>query len=243
MMTRIIDIADIITTLSSSQYSNTFNISIDNNTVLSTADFLRELEYAYHDMSYISHKAEAEDINVFIALWTVYKERHYDEWARIYRDVAKTQTADFDPMSTYKETKTVTPEITVTSDTDYGHIISTTSTGSNTMTYGKTTTDQTNTYDGTLRNSDKSTDSGSDTSSLTNTGSDTHSGKDSNTTVTTGSTTETKEGYTESPLIALQTDIDFAFKNNLRDLIINNFAREFLIYDCSGGGYHDCYYI
>lgn len=242
-MTRVIDIESILPTINTAEYSTAFDITIDNDTVLSTSDFILELEYNYHDMSYISHQPENYDVTTFIAIWHVYKNRHIDEWSRLYRDVKLTQSADYDPTLSYKETRETTPDITTESTTDYGHVINSSNSGSDSTTYGKVTTDQTNTYDGALRDSGKSTDSGSDSRTLSNSGTDTHSGTDTNTTTTTGTTTETKSGYKDNPLINLQADIDFSFKNNLRDLIINNFAREFLIYDNKyRGGLHNGFY-
>lgn len=242
-MTRVIDIETILPTINTAEYSTAFDITIDNDTVLSTSDFILELEYNYHDMSYISHQPESYDVTAFIAIWQVYKNRHLDEWSRLYRDVKLTQSADYDPTLSYKETRETTPDITTESTTDYGHVITSSNSGSDSTTYGKVTTDQTNTYDGALRDSGKSTDSGSDSRTLSNSGTDTHSGTDTNTTTTTGTTTETKSGYKDNLLINLQADIDFTFKNNLRDLIINNFAREFLIYDNQyRGGLHNGFY-
>jgi hypothetical protein len=242
-MTRVIDIETILPVINTSEYSTAFDIVIDNTTVVSTSEFLLELEYNYHDMSYISHQPESYDVTAFIALWSIYKLRHSDEWEKIYKAFQYTQSQDYDPTLNYKETRETTPDITTESSTEYGHTITSSNSGSDSTTYGKVTTDQTNTYDGALRDSGKSTDSGSDSRTLSNSGSDTHSGTDTNTTTTTGTTTETKSGYKDNPLINLQTDIDFSFKNNLRDLIINNFAREFLIYDNQyRGGLHNGFY-
>lgn len=242
-MTRVIDIETILPELNTQEYATTFDIRINGALVLSTPELLLELEYNYHDMSYISHQREEYDTAAFIALWNIYKLRHNDEWERIYKALQYTQSQDYDPTLNYKETRETTPDITTESSTDYGHVITSSASGSDSTSYGKVITDQTNTYDGELRDSGKSTDSGSDSRILSNSGSDTHSGTDTNTTTTTGTTTETKEGFRDNPLINLQTDIDFSFKNNLRDLIINNFAREFLIYDNKyRGGLHNGFY-
>lgn len=242
-MTRVIDIETILPMINTSEYSTAFDIVIDNTTVVSTSEFLLELEYNFHDMSYISHQPESYDVTAFIALWSIYKLRHADEWEKIYKAVQYTQSQDYDPTLSYKEVRETTPDITTESSTEYGHTITSSTSGSDSTTYGKVTTDQTNTYDGALRDSGKSTDSGSDSRTLSNSGTDTHSGTDTNTTTTTGTTTETKSGYKDNPLVNLQTDIDFNFKNNLRDLIINNFAREFLIYDNQyRGGLHNGFY-
>lgn len=230
-MTRIIDIADILPTLNTASYSSVFDIVINNTSVLTTAEMIRELEYSYYDMSYISHSDKTYDIAVLLSQWSMYKDRHLDEWTRIFNDVALTQSADFNPMLSYKETRVTEPDLTVESETTYGKVITSDLDTTNEIEHGKTTTGQTNTYDGTLRDSEKSTDSGTDTTTIMGTNTDTASGSDSNTTTTTGTNTETKEGYKDNPLTNLQTDIDFAFKNNLRDLIITGFAKEILFYD------------
>lgn len=222
-MTRIVRVSDIIPLINTPEYSTVFDVTIDNNTVLSTNDFITELEYNYHDMSFISHQPKEYDLTAFIMHWGLYKKRYNDEWATIYRDVALSKAQTFNPMSDYGETKTVTPDITVESTTEYGRITDTT----DDLEHGLTNTLQTNTFEGNLRDSGKSTNSGTDS----RTANTTDSGSDTNTSTTTGSTTETKEGYRTNPLVNLQTDIDFTFKNNLRDLIINNFAREVLFYN------------
>ena len=243
-MTRVIDIETILPVINTSEYSNAFDIVIDNTTVVSTSEFLLELEYNYHDMSYISHQPESNDVTAFISLWSIYKLQHANEWEKIYKAVQYTQSQGYDPTLSYKEIRETTPDITTESSTVYGHVISSSNSGSDSTSYGKVTTDQTNTYDGALRDSGKSTDSGSDSRTLSNSGTDTHSGTDTNTTTTTGTTTETKSGYKDNPLVNLQTDIDFNLRNDLRDIIINNFAREFLIYDNNyrGGLYNGFYY-
>lgn len=230
-MTRLVDIKDIIEQLNSETYSTIFTIIIDDVEVLSSTGFMRELQYSYYDMSFISHSDKTYDIATFISQWQMYKDRHLDEWTRIFNDVALTQTAEFNPMLSYKETRVTEPDLTVESTTDYGKVITSDLGTTNELEHGKVTTGQTNTYDGTLRDSAKSTDSGTDTTSITGTNTDTASGTDTNTTTTTGTNTETKEGYKDNPLTNLQTDIDFAFKNNLRDIIITGFAKEILFYD------------
>ncbi len=234
-MTRIIDIKKILPQLNTQIYSTIFDITIDNTEVLSTTDFMHELEYMYYDMSYISHQSADKDLIAFIMLWDIYKKRHIDEWTKIFESVALTEAENYNPMNTYGETKTTTPNLTNSSTTTYGRVLTDVIDSTDTLSHGKVTTDQTNTYDGTLRDSDKSTNSGSDTRSIDNTTTSTNSGTDSNTTTTTGTNTETKTGYNTNPVDSLQRFIDFSFKNNLRDLIINNFVREFLFYNNENG--------
>ena len=234
-MTRIIDVKKIIPQLNSETYSTIFDITIDNTAVLTTSEFMHELEYMYYDRSYISHQSADKDLICFIMLWDIYKKRHFDEWTKIFESVALTESENFNPLNTYSETKTTTPNLTNSSTTTYGRVVTDVIDSTDTLSHGKVTTDQTNTYDGTLRDSDKSTNSGSDTRSIDNTTTSTNSGTDSNTTTTTGTNTETKTGYNTNPVDNLQRFIDFSFKNNLRDFIINNFVREFLFYNNDNG--------
>lgn len=234
-MTRIIDIKSIIPQLNSETYSTIFDITINNTTVLTSSEFMHELEYMYYNMSYISHQSKDKDLIAFIMLWDIYKKRHIDEWTKIFEYVDITNSESFDPLNTYGETKTTTPNITNSSTTTYGRVLTASINTTDGLAHGKITTEQTNTYDGELRDSDKTTDSGTDTRTVTGTNTDTNSGSDSNTTTTTGTNTETKSGFNTSPFDNLQRGIDFSFKNNLRDLIINNFVREFLFYNNDNG--------
>ena len=234
-MTRIVDIKDVLPTLNTSEYEHSFDVVIDNDTILTTSDMLLELDYNYHDMSYVSHKEQVDDVDTLLTLWNLYKKRYSEEWGKIYKDVAYTTAQNYNPMNEYSETKTITPDITNTTSREYGSDNDTTTT----VTHGLVNTMQTNTYEGALRDSGKSTNSGTDTTSSEQD----ISGSDEVTSTTTGTTTETKSGYRTNPLDNLQKDIDFAFRNNLRDLIINNFARDILFYnnDNRGCSYGICY--
>lgn len=220
---RAVTVDSILDSLRVEDYSTFFDITIDNTTVLTTQDFYKELSYNYRAMSFLSYQPKEYDTAVFLNRWSLYKARYSEEWAVIFRALALTHSETYNPMSDYAETKTITPDITQESTTDYGKIVDTT----NDLEHGLTTTAQTNTYDGALRDSGKSTNSGTDSTTANSTA----SGSDTNTTTTTGETTETKEGYRTNPLTNLQTDIDFSMKNNLRDLIINNFVRSELFYN------------
>ena len=234
-MTRIVDLKKVLPLINTSEYSTAFDITIDNTSVITTSDFLHELEYMYYNMSYVSHQTSEYDVSVFIALWSLYKNRHLDEWTKIFKSVALTESESFNPLNSYGETKTITPNITNASTTTYGRVLTASINTTDGLAHGKVTTEQTNTYDGALRDSGKTTDSGTDTRTVTGTNTDTNSGSDSNTTTTTGTNTETKSGYNTNPFDNLQRGIDFSFKNNLRDLIINNFVREFLFYNNDNG--------
>lgn len=180
-------------------------------------------------MSFISHRSKEFDYDAFKNLWAMYVKRYSSDWLVIYNDLSE----PYNPANSYRETKTITPGITVSNTTTYGRKITNYDNTSDGTTYGKVTTDQTNTYDGTLRDADKSTNSGSDTRTITNDGWSANSGTDTNTQTTTGSTTETRSGYNGNATDALQADIDFRARNDLYNIIINGFAREYLIYNCS----------
>lgn len=239
-MTRIVDICDVINTLITNIYEHTFDISINDTLVLETADFLNEIQTMHYEKSFISHMPKENDVTQFINQWSLYKNRHIDEWTAVYNATI----ANVNPLNNYSETRTVTPNITVENTVDYGRTTTNTNGSTSGVTYGKTTTGQTNTYDGSLRNSAKTTDSGSDTTTVSGSGSTAVSGSDTSTTATTGNTTETKSGYKESPYDNLQKSIEFKARFNLRDMIINGFAAEFLFYnnDNGDGGFYGIHY-
>lgn len=230
-MTRIVDICDVINTLITNIYEHTFDISINDTLVLETADFLNEIHTMHYDKSFISHMDKTQDITQFINQWQIYKNRHMDEWTAIYNATV----ANVNPINDYSETRTVTPNITVENTVDYGRTVTNTNDTTNTIQHGKTTTGQTNTYDGNLRNSAKTTDSGSDTTTIDGTTTSAVTGQDGSTTSTTGSTTETKSGYKNNAFDNLQKSVEFKARFNLRDMIINGFATEFLFYDNGNG--------
>lgn len=239
-MTRVVDICDVINDLITEVYEHTFDITINDNIVLETADFLNEIQTMHYEKSFISHMTKQYDVTQFINQWSIYKSRHLDEWTAVYNATV----ANVNPLNNYSETRTVTPNITVENTVDYGRTTTNTNGSTSGVTYGKTTTGQTNTYDGTLRNSAKTTDSGSDTTTVSGSGSTAVSGTDTSTTATTGTTTETKSGYKESPFDNLQKSIEFKARFNLRDMIINGFAAEFLFYnnDNGDGGFYGIHY-
>ena len=231
-MTRIVDICDVINTLITNIYEHTFDITINDTLVLETADFLNEINTMHYDKSFISHMDKTQDITQFINQWQIYKNRHMDEWTAVYNATI----ANVIPINDYSETRTVTPNITVENTVDYGRTVTNTNDTTNTLQHGKTTTGQTNTYDGNLRNSAKTTDSGTDTTTIDGTTTSAVTGQDGSTTSTTGTTTETKSGYKNNAFDNLKKSIEFKARFNLRDMIINGFATEFLFYDNGNGG-------
>ncbi len=228
-MTRIVDYKTISADLR--EYEDEFDITIKDVDIMDGSELLNEMDNMYYDVSFISHQPLAGDVSKFIDLWKLYKLRHMDEWVRIFDNLQITKSLDYDPRASYYEHKVNTPDLTTESIIDYGRVSETTATSTDGYTHGQTITNQTNTYDGELRDSTKSTTGGTDTHAITSGGTDELSGRDTTTSSTTGTNTEHTTGSRDNILVNLQTDIDFAARNNLRDLIINNFIKEFMFYN------------
>lgn len=233
-MTRIVDYKDISTDLR--EHENDFDITIKEVSIMEGTELLNELDNMYYDMSFVSHEPVTGDVPKFIQLWGLYKLRHFDEWTRIFDNLQVIKSQNYDPRASYYETKTITPDITTESTIDYGRVSDTTTSNTDSLQHGMQTVSQTNTYDGELRDSGKSTNSGTDTHTVSGTGKDELSGTDTTTSTTSGTTTETRTGSRDNILVNLQTDIDFTARNNLRDLIINNFIKEFMFYNNDNKG-------
>lgn len=240
-MTRIIDIENVIGEIVGT-YGNTdmFKISytIDDNTydILSTSDFLDEIKTNYYEMSYISHLDKSYDISHFAQLWALYVRRHTDEWQRILN----CELLNIAPSNDYSETRLITPNLTNATTNTYGRTSTNSGGTSQTTTHGKVTTGQNNTYDGTLRDSGKTTESGSTGISTTDTTTNTLGGSDSSTTTTTGTSSETRHGYKNNPFDNMEKYIEYFARFNLRDMIISGFTKECLFYDNGNGGDYHC---
>lgn len=240
-MNRIVDIENVIETLFTDyENTNTFNVTFEwdgvNVDVLTTADFLNEIATNYYEMSYLTHKAKEQDITEFVNMWNLYKLRHGDEWGKIFASLQM----DINPAWTYNEQRTITPNITSTNTNTYGRTSTNSGGTTTTVSHGKVVTGQTNTYDGQLRDSAKSTESGTTTNGVVDTTTNTLGGTDSQTATTTGSTTEEKHGYKTSPYEQLEKYIEFNARFNLRDMIISGFTKECLFYDNGNGGDFNC---
>lgn len=240
-MNRIVNIEDIIEQVYDT-YSdtNTFNVSYVWNDVtvdvLTTADFLNVIMTNYYEMSYLTHKPKEQDITEFVNMWNLYKLRHGDVWEKIFASMQQ----DINPAWTYSEQRTITPNITSTNTNTYGRT-STNSGGTTTnVSHGKIVTGQTNTYDGELRDSGKTSETGTTGTTLTDTTKNTLGGTDSQTAKTTGTTTEEKHGYTTNPYEQIEKYIEFNARFNLRDMIISGFTKECLFYDNGNGGDYHC---
>lgn len=228
-MTRIVDYKDISTDLR--EHENDFDITINEVSIMEGTELLNELDNMYYDMSFVSHEPVTGDVPKFIQLWGLYKLRHFDEWTRIFDNLQVIKSQNYDPRASYYENKTITPDITTESTIEYGRISDTSSSTTDGLTHGLIIQAKTNTYDGELRDSAKTSNTGTDTRAISSSGSDELSGSDTTTSTTSGTTTETRTGSRDNILVNLQTDIDFAARNNLRDLIINNFIKEFMFYN------------
>lgn len=200
-----------------------FGESPDDTVIVSTSDLITELKIAYRQMSFTCY--DDNYISGFIQNWDLYKKRHYDEWNIIWNYLQG--SFDLDPSADKHEYEIATPDLT--SSTTYGKVSTNGGTITSALAHGKVTTNQTNTYDGALRDSSKSTDSGTDTTTNTLADTNTLSGTDS--TTTSGTNTVEKTSYSHSPFDNLNKAIMFYNTYNLRDLIIDNFTKEFMFYD------------
>lgn len=178
------------------------------------------------EIDYISRSFKNPDnspVYGFEKLWQTFRLKHDSEFTDMWNAV----NATYNPLNEYSETRTTTPNITAATTNTYGR--TSTNSGGITTQYGKTETVQTNTYDGSLRDSSKSTAGGSDTS--TNTLTNTLGGTDSSSTQTTGTSTETITGYKDSAASALERDISFKLRYNVADNFIKSFMNEYTFYD------------
>lgn len=219
----VVEIADIYETLQDlvAESSTLFDITINDVTVLTTDDLMNALYIDYYERSFVTQNATFAA--GFIRIWNYFKSKHDNEFAAI---LAAT-LAEYDPLTTYAENRTITPNITNKTENTYGR--TSTNSGGISTTYGKIDTNQLNTYDGSLRNSTKSTLSGTD--SNTNTLKNTLGGTDKSETKTTGSNTITIDGYKENPTKQLESEISFRIRYDIKELIIKTFASEYLFYD------------
>lgn len=178
------------------------------------------------ECDYMSRSFRSPSLNAVTGiekLWTVFRLKHDSEFATMYTATI----AQYNPLNTYSETKLITPNITAATTNTYGR--TSTNSGGVSTTYGRTETRQTNTYDGTLRDSEKVTNGGSD--SNTNTLKNTLGGTDSSSTTTSGTSTETINGYKESPVVGLEKDISFKLRYNVADNFIKAFFAEYTFFD------------
>lgn len=179
------------------------------------------IETEYQQRSYLCPLANASA--GIEKLWLAFRNKHDAEYRRIYDDLNVT----YDPRYTYSEMKTITPNLTNSTTNTYGR--TSTNSGGISTTYGKTETTQTNTYDGQLRDSSKTTAGGSD--SNTNTLKNTLGGTDTSSTSTTGTSTETINGYKDSAIYGLEKDIAYQMQYNVADNYIKAFMAEYTFFD------------
>ncbi len=197
--------------------------------ILNTQQFYYDLLIHHSEKSFIvSDDMGVNDIGRFHLLWTNFKDHYIEEWQVIFNKLL----VDIDPLAEYSETKVNTPNLTNTQTVEHGHKIEN---GlehyDDTTEYGGTTQTKLNTYDGTEHNSNYAENGGSDTREYKEDNTTTHSGVDTTRATATGTNTETKHGYKNSPAKIFTDDIIFRARANLRDLIVKQFANEFLFYD------------
>lgn len=236
-MTRIVDIENVFNDISetygeTTYFDITFTVDDTNYQILSTTDFLAEISMNYFEMSYISHTAKENDVTTFAQMWELYKKRHADEWLKIF----SAEMSEIDPAGDYSETRIITPNISISNSGTFGRTSSNAESNTNNINHGKNTLAQTNTYDGALRDSAQTGESGNTTTTNRGTATARTNGTETSVSRTQGNTTETKTGYKNNPYENLQKSIEFAARFNLRDLIISVFTKECLFYDNGNGG-------
>lgn len=228
-MTRVVDIKDVIPYLK--DHSDDMDITIGEVTVIDGLDVIDELELQHYELSFVSHRPKEYDGEIFIKTWLLYRSRHYDEWVRIFDDLQILHSDDYDPTMSYYEDKVITPNISTASSQAYNRQTATSATNSDNTIHDTETVVQSNSYDGELRDAAKTTVDDNDTHMYAASGTDASQGVDTALSTTTGTTSEHRQGSRDNIIVNLQTDIDFTVRNNLRDLIVNNFVREFLFYN------------
>lgn len=209
-------------------HPNAFKVTIDNDDIVTNDDLLLELRSSYRQMSYLTY--DDSYLAGFIELWGLYLRRHSEEYEMIYRAINSEDIIS--PSQDFYSYENAEPDLTT--ETTYGKVSTDGGTITNEIEYDSNTVTQTNTYDGTLRDSGKTIKDGTDTTTNTLDNSTTLSGTDS--TTTSGTNTVEKYGFKGNPFDNIQKAVAFMWRYNLRDLIINNFAREMLFYDNDNGG-------
>lgn len=156
-------------------------------------------------------------------LWIAFRYKHDTEFINMFN----TLNIEYNPLNTYSETKIISPNITAATTNTYGR--TSTNSGGTSNAHGHIETKQINTYNGSLRDGEKITHSGTD--SVTDTRVNTLGGTDSSSTTTSGSSTETITGYKESPVIGLERDIAFKIRYNVADNYVKAFIAECTFFD------------
>ena len=209
------------------------NNSID---IFKTTDFYDDMCLYYLEKSVQILDNSNSEIVEFTHLWTNFKNHYMEEWQRIFTN----SLIEYDPLSEYHEKKKLTPDLTTTTDFKHAHVIDYAIDHHDDETgYGGKTTSKINTYDGTEHNASESSNSGKDTRKYKETNKTTNSGTDTTTAKATGTSTETIDGYKNSPAKALSDDIIFHVRCNIRDLVIKQFANDFLFYDNDNDYFHN----
>ena len=204
------------------------NTDNENVSIFSTLDFYNDLLIYHSDKSMLKTDTNASDLNDLKYQWNNFKAHYIDEWQNIFTSYL----TEYDPLNEYSETKITTPDLETESSTNYGRVLDYSIDHNNdTTTYGGNTTAKINTYDGVQHNASYTTNGGSDTRAYKENNKTTNSGNDTTTITNTGTNTETKTGYKNSPAKTLSDNIIFKARCNLRDLVIKQFANEFLFYD------------
>ena len=232
-MKQVIPIKQILPAMISILETTAFSLTLTNLenesvSIFTTADFYNDLIIYHEDKSILKTDSNVSDLNDLKYQWNNFKAHYIDEWQTIFTSYL----TEYDPLNEYSETRTITPNVTTATTTEHGHTIDYSIDHNNdTTTYGGNTTAKINTYDGVQHNSTYTSNGGSDSRAYKENNKTTNSGVDTVRTSNTGSNTETKTGYKNSPAKTLSDNIIFKARCNLRDLVIKQFANEFLFYD------------
>lgn len=205
-----------------------FDIIINNETIID-------------GMAVVMNLIERNQSKSFIV--TIEDDAYVDFWQKWYwyiqtekdrlSTIAAAMGVVYDPTADYKRTRAVTSNVETERTTTYGRKDTKTSTDTDTTTYGGVVTTDIVTFDSTLRDEQKITNSGSDGKTSTSNGSNTASGSD--VTGEEGETT-TNETITGSNSIAesMKKYVELQLSVDLFDLLLRGFENRYLYY---GGGY------
>lgn len=192
-------------------------------------------------MAVVMNLIERNQMKSFIV--TIEDDAYVDFWQKWYwyiqtekdrlTTIADAMGVVYDPSADYKRTRAVSSTVETERTTTYGRKDTKTANATDTTTYGGVVTTDIVTFDSTLRDEQKITNSGSDTRSNTSGGSNTASGSD-----VTGEEgeTATNETITGSNSIAesMKKYVELQLSVDLFDLLLRGFENRYLYY---GGGY------
>lgn len=205
-----------------------FDIIINNETIIEGMAVVMNLIDRNQSKSFIV-TIDDNAYNDFKRKWTWYIKTESDR----LKNIAASLGVVYDPTADYKRTRAVSSTVETERTTTYGRKDTKTSTDTDTTTYGGVVTTDVVTFDSTLRDEQKITNSGSDGKTSTSNGSNTASGSD-----VTGEEgeTATNETITGSNSIAesMKKYVELQLSVDMFDMLLRGFENRFLYY---GGEY------